>query len=65
MTTLEFADKLQACINEYMTFKAVDGANFNLELNDGDQAIVVNGKDKDQQFILHIIKIKGVKKNDK
>ena len=68
MTTKEFAGKLQACIKEYMTFDARDGANYNLELNDDDEALVLVGKDKTENFILHIIKIndkKNGKKNHK
>lgn len=63
MTTKEFAEKIQACIREYMTFDARDGANYNLPTQDDDENLVVIGKDKTEHFILHIIKIND-KKNE-
>ena len=64
MTTKELSEKLKACINEYMTFSAVDGSLFGLKLNDGDEGLVVTGNKDDDSFILHIIKIKGVSTNE-
>lgn len=62
MTTKQFAEALQALIKANMTFSAVDGANYNIELNKGDEALVCAGKTRDEQFLLHIVKIQGYEK---
>lgn len=65
MTTKEFAGLIQSLIKANMTFDARDGANYDLPTVDDDENIVCVSEDNKNAFILHVIKIKDTKKNDK